>query len=334
MQGAELAALAVGVWIAMPWRPGRVDQREPIVQLVRFSSFYSLSTLVNYLGQNLEKIILPVLLGGMADRAIGLYSQAFSLAIKPVYLITSPLVGVMVSALARMRQDGAAYTDLVTRFFRLAAIGLFPCAAGLTAVAPDLILVLAGPDWAEAGPLLSAMAPAVFAIGLINLAGVLLASVGRAGQLLFASVLYCVLLAQGFFAGYYAGGRLWPGDASGESWYGGVIGAAVAFTVVTVGVWLPPFLWFCFRTAGVRTAVVLRALGSAMRAALLMGMVVWGLRRVLLTMEGVPAWLRLVVLVASGVLLYFILARGEIRWFLDEWIHLSDRKPAQPTKRG
>jgi hypothetical protein len=70
-----------------------------------------------------------------------------------------------------------------------------------------------------------------------------------------------------------------------------------------------------------------------MRSALLMGMVVWGLRRVLLTVEGLPAWLRLVVLVASGVLVYFALARGEIGWFLDEWIHLRERKPAKPAKR-
>jgi O-antigen/teichoic acid export membrane protein len=327
-QYAELVGLVVGVWIAMPWLPGLPRRGAGIGALVGFSSYFSLSSLVSYVTQNLEKLIFPLLLGGQADRAIGLYGQAYGLMIKPVFLVTTSLTGVMVAALARARADRQMFAEMTTRFFRLAAVGLAPCAAGLFAVALDFMVVLAGSEWKDAGPILSALAPVILTQGLVFLAGFMLASIGRAGQLLFASVVSCLILIQAFVAGYYAGGRVWPTveGTSAPTVMGPMLGVAIAYSLVMIFVWMPPYLWFCFRSTGTPIGMVARRILPVLQPAVLMGALVWALRQVLLNVEWLGPAHRLAILVPLGMLIYAFMARREMRWFLDEWIHLRAAK--------
>jgi len=328
LQYAELGTLLVGVWIAMPWLPGAPRRGTGIGSLVAFSSYFSLSSMVGYVSQNLEKLILPLLLGPQADRAIGLYGQAFGLMIKPVFLITTPLTGVMVAALARARADQQMFAEMTTRFFRLAAIGLAPCAAGLFAVAPDFMVVLVGYEWRDAGPILAALAPAVLAQGLIYLAGFMLASIGRAGQLLFGSTVALLVLVQAFVVGFYAGGYAWP-TVEGNSLptaMGPLLGVAIGYSLVTIFVWMPPFLWFCFRSTGTPIGMVAKRILPVLQPAVLMGMIVWALRQVLLNVEWLGPAPRLAMLVPLGMLLYALMARREMRWFFEEWIQLRAAK--------
>ena len=328
LQYAELGSLMIGVWLAMPWWPGRPERGAGIGTLVAFSGYYSLSSLVGYVSQNLEKLVFPLLLGPQADRAIGLYSQAFGLMIKPVFLITSPLMGVMVAGLARARGDQRLFAEMTTRFFRLAAVGLLPCAAGLFAVAPDFMVVLLGPEWKDSGVILSALAPAIFAQGLIFLGMYMLASLGKGGQLLFTSLLACLMLVQAFVVGYFAGGYAWPTleSTSLPTVMGPMLGVAIGYSLVTIFVWMPPFLWFCFRSTGTPIGMVARRLGPLLQPAVLMGLIVWAMRQALLNVEPLGTAPRLVLLVLAGIGLYLLLARREVRWFLDEWIHLRAAK--------
>jgi O-antigen/teichoic acid export membrane protein len=293
---------------------------------VTFSSYFSLSALASYITQNWEKLLFPFLMGVHADRAIGLYGQAFGLMIKPVFLLTAPLVGVMVPALARVRGDSQKFADTAARFFRLASIGLLPCAVGLTVVAPDFMLVIAGPKWIDAGPILAALSPAIFAFGLLSLSHFLFAAVGRAGLLLIHSSLFCLLVGQGFFVGYFAGREAWPVVEMGS-----MVGIAIAFSVVTTCVWLLPSLWFTFRVTGMPVGLVARQVGPVVRPALLMGLVVWALRQLLLGVETVDVRARLVLVVAAGVGLFALLARREMRWFFTEWVQL--RRSGGPSDR-
>ena len=111
-------------------------------------------------GTAMLSLLLPFVFGRAADTAIGLYSQAFSLMTKPVGVLTSPVTGLMVAGLSQAQGDRAAHTALVARFFRLVAVALFPCAAGLAAVAPEVMLVLGGYRWQTAGTMLAVLAPA------------------------------------------------------------------------------------------------------------------------------------------------------------------------------
>jgi PST family polysaccharide transporter len=322
-QYGELIVLAIWVWLLEPWRPGWPRKATRATDLVRFSGYYSLSQLAGYLAQNLDKLLLPAMLGTRAAAAVGLYSQAFNLMMKPVYVLTSPLAGVMVAGLAQSRSDPATHTAVARRFFRLVGVALFPCAAGLLVVGPDVMTVLGGQQWKEAGWILAALAPALFVQGLVNLAGLVLTSAGRSGRLLAAMLLLCLLLAAGGLAGFYLGTMYLAGPSSDPA-IGGAIGLAISYSAVLVGVWFLPYFSYSLRSATIRPADVLLPLWPAFRAAALMGLVVWGLG-LLPPLGSLAPAIRLGMLVTAGVAVYSLLARRELTWF---WHELRAAKPA------
>jgi PST family polysaccharide transporter len=311
-QYGELIVLALWVWMLEPWRPGRPIRGRSVRGLVAFSGYYSASQLVYYVAQNLDKVLLPLVFGRASDTGVGLYSQAFSLMTRPVSVLTSPVTGLMVAGLSHAKSDRAAHTALVARFFRLVAVALFPCAAGLAAVAPEVMLVLGGYPWQAAGWLLAILAPAMAAQGLANLGMHVLASAGRSGRLLAATIALAILLVAGGWLGIQLGRTMlirWAPDPT----IAAAMGLAIAYTVLIAGVWFPAYLVYCLRSAGVRVRDVVLPLGPALISAVAMGLAVWGLRRAPQIQALAPA-MRLAILVAAGIVIYCVLAFREIVW--------------------
>lgn len=318
-QYGELLVLSAGSWLLEPWRPGLPRRGERVVQILQTSGFYSLSTLVVYASQNLEKVLFPLLLGPAASRALGLYSQAFSLLLRPVYLVTVPLFTVLLPALSRSRGDARLTTQLTVKFFRLAAIVLFPCGMGLAVVAPEAMLVLGGDDWRAAGTLLALLAPAIPVLGFFNLASCVFAAAGRTGKLLAAALVLLLIVAQALFAGYLLGKLVTPpAEWEFEPILRPALGMAFAYAVVIVVVLFIPYLTFCFRSVGISLGTVLGPLWPALFATLLMGLVVASLRQLLVVQGELPLPLRLLALILAGVLSYALLARRELHWFWSE----------------
>lgn len=313
----ELFVLGIGSWLVMSWRPSWPARPWHVRELLHFSAAYSASSLLQFLSQNIEKVLLPVVFGAAGNHALGLYSQAFGLMIKPVYLLTTPLTGVMVSSLAKAPPGSELYAQLTARFFRISALGLFPCAVGLTLVSNDVVLLLGGDDWRAAGPLLAWLAPSIAAIGLMNLTIFVLASRGLGRALLVAAVWLLVLLAQAAAAGMYAGQEFSPAGV-GPAYRAG-LGLAVAFTLVHLLVWSGPFLWFALRSVDVEPRSVFQALWPAFRAAALMGLLVLAVRFLLEAVAVESPALRLLGQVLSGMLAYGLLAAGELLQLKAEW---------------
>jgi PST family polysaccharide transporter len=322
-QFTELTILMVWSWMLEPWRPGWPGPTGELRRFVAFGGAYSLSQLVNYAALNLDKVVIPLALGTAADRVLGLYSQAFNLMMRPVNVLTSPLTGVIVAGLAKARDDRALRTELATRFFRLAAVGLVPSAVGLTLVARDVMLVLGGPAWSDAGLLLACLAPSIVAQGLNNLGAYVLSAAGRAGQLLVAMSLLLVLLLQAMLVGLYFG-RYLGGATTAQAVLGPALGIALAQTAVLTLVWLGPYLGFCLRSADLEVRSVLRALWPTARGALVMGLAVWALRNLLDLSPPVPLAWRLIVLIAAGVVVYSLVAWREVRWAIGEFTLARD----------
>jgi O-antigen/teichoic acid export membrane protein len=311
-QYGELVVLALWVWMLEPWRPDWPGKGQSVRDHLRFSGLYSASQLVYYIAQNLDKLLLPLLFGGAAKESIGLYSQAFNLMTKPMLVLTAPLTGLMISGLSQTEAGSETRTALVGRFFRLAAIGLFPCAAGLAVVAPDVMLVIGGQNWQAAGWMLAALAPALGAQGIINLGMHVFAAAGRSGRLLAATVLLLGLLAGGGAAGIYLG-RTYLVTSVGEPAVAAALGLAASYSLVTIGLWFPMYIWFCLRTAGVRIRAVLWPLWPTLVAALLMALTVWLIARIPQVQTLQPI-VRLALLVSCGVAAYVVLAIRELSW--------------------
>ncbi|WP_254507754.1 oligosaccharide flippase family protein [Anatilimnocola floriformis] len=310
----ELAVLFVGSWLLLKWWPAWPKRPWHVRELLNFSVAYSVSSLVHFLAQNLEKILLPFFFGVTGNRALGLYSQAFGLMIKPVYLLTSPLTGVMVSSLAKAEPGSELYSRLTARFFRMSALGLFPCAIGLSLVSNDLMLLVGGGAWRDGGELLGWLAPAIISIGLQNLAIFVLASRGRGRELLIASFWLLALLLQGAAIGMYVGGH----NAGNES-LNASLGLAIAFTLVHLFVWCLPFLWFALQIVQVSPWQIARQLWPAARSAAVMGLVVIVTRELVFKQDNYSPSVRLATLVLTGVVTYLLIAAREILQLRREW---------------
>jgi PST family polysaccharide transporter len=308
-QYVELLALSVAVWIAEPFRPGLPGPNTSIFPLLSFSGWYTLSGLTFALAHHLDKILLAAFLGSTraGQAALGMYSQAYNLMIKPVYLVSTPLTGVMLPALSRARSDPDTYRDLLSRFYRLMAIALMPCGFGLFVVAEDVMAVLGGPEWRPAGAVLRALAPAILVLGSINIAGSVFSSVGRADRLAAAAIVTTLLLAAGLTAG------LLTGRAVGDGQLGPTLGVAWGYALTWLLVIFPPYIWHVALAVGRRPAVFVKPQLKSFVAAAAMGAVAGGLWIGLSWGETSP-WLRLPMVVVAGVASYAVFARGELRY--------------------
>ena len=307
-QYVELSTLAALAWWNHPFRPSWPKKIASSRALVLFGSGYSLSGLLFFLAWNLDKIVLAVMLGAVpgGQRVLGIYTQTFNLMMRPVYLVTMPVTSVMLPALSRASRRSGEFSDLVVSFYRLVAIVLFPCGAGLALVSEDVMGLLGGSQWIAGGTVLSLLAPAILALGWINIAGSVLAAAARTRHLCWCAFVVLVIMVQGYFAGGLLGKRF------GTSPDGPAIGMAAAFSLVLLLVLWIPYTRFVLGSSGAPFRQLWNGIRGSLLATLVMGFVVWAIRGIL--PETMILHLRLVLLVLSGVVVYGFIARREVRW--------------------
>lgn len=299
-QYVELLVLAVQAWWSEPWRPLWTLDRQGTRGLVRFGGFYTLSGLMFYAMTNIDKILVGRLLG---EVALGLYGQAFNLAMKPVNLVMMPLAGIMLPALSRAG-DRRQYHELVLGFNRAIALIMLPAGVGLMIVAPEAIRVMGGPRWAAAGPLLAALGIAVLVQGFFNALGSVFASSGHPLRLFGAAAIMAAVMSAGFVAGL-AAGRL-----AGRP----ELGVALGYSLTLALVVFPPYAAYALRMVGLSWRQWLRQIVPAARAAAVMGLVVLACRELLLRKAALSDLALLTVELTVGVAVYAWLARGQARW--------------------
>lgn len=306
-QYVELGVISIGCWWREPWRPGRPKRMSGVGSLVRFGGFYGGANLVFFMSRNIDKIILSLAFGGTpAGRAlIGMYSQAFNQMMKPVQLATSPLIGILLPALSKAREQQRIYEDLVERFFLLATLFLAPATIGLFVVAVDGFRLLGGDEWIDAGRMLETMALAIAAQGLINMCGSLYASRGRAKNLFYGSIVVFGALFVGFTSVAYILQQAETDSltvARGIGW---------SFTCVTLLI-CAPYVIVCLRLCNVSRRRVGKKLLFPVAMSVWMGVITWTLREIL-ERTSVRLELRLLIVIASGVVFYLWLTRDVLR---------------------
>jgi hypothetical protein len=92
----------VAVWVAVPWRPDRPRRAAGSGSLVRFGGYITAFQAVNYVGRNLDNVLIGRVLGGAT---LGIYSKAYQLLMLPLSMVNGPISGVAVPALARLQSN-------------------------------------------------------------------------------------------------------------------------------------------------------------------------------------------------------------------------------------
>ncbi len=312
-QYLEVIVTTALVWWYEPWRPGRPRRSPDSRQLLGFGSHFAGAGLLFFLAGNIDKLLVGALLKAEGQAAAGYYTQAFNFMMRPVYLLTSPLNSLMLPALARVREDATAFREVYLGFQRLIAVVMFPVSVGLCITAPDVMLLLGGSEWHDAGQVLRALAPTILVQGFINTASSAFAAVGRADRLFAASVGFAAVMSAMCFGILY-------GIHGGESDYGKISNLSACVPAASILLFIPYQAW-CLRTVGVNGTAWLKVIVRPLLASLAMGVCVmatnltayhwtWQKR----TVE--PAWVftSLFVQVSVGVFCYVIFAWPDCRW--------------------
>ncbi len=182
----------LGLWITSRWIPGKPRKSVGLHAMVRFGGGITLTSIIVYIAYNFEKVLLGRFWG--AD-VVGLYGRAYQLSNIPVEGLNSAVGEVAFSALSRVRNDPPRFRNYFLKGYSLILAMTLPVTIGVGLFAPELIAVLLGPKWKEAGQIFRLLSPTILVFALINPIGWLVFSLGMIGRSLkVASVLAPVVI--------------------------------------------------------------------------------------------------------------------------------------------
>jgi O-antigen/teichoic acid export membrane protein len=159
------ATLGLLPWLLCGWRPDgylasrRQTDAAGLRSLIHYGGNLSLVKVVTQLGSNLDFVLIGRFAGA---GPLGLYQAAFRWAMLPVQQLYTPLNGVVVATLSRLRDDVERYRAAFRTAVRCSAALVMPALAFLFVAAHDVVLLLLGEQWLGAVPLFQALAVAAF----------------------------------------------------------------------------------------------------------------------------------------------------------------------------
>jgi PST family polysaccharide transporter len=308
-QYVEYSALILIVWRLERWRPRLPWQGDPIASVVRVGGAITAMNLGQFVLVNCDKVLVGIFYGPVA---LGLYGQAFNLMMKPVTIVTNPLGSIMLAALSRAQSDGPTYRYVLAAFLRLAAVIGFPCGVGLWVVASDAMLVLGGPEWLPAGPILQVLSLVIIARSSMDVGTNVFMSSGAWGRMTLAvwgrasaAMLGAALAAS--LAG------VWHSDAVAAATY-----VAWGYTLAIAAVVFLPYMAAALGAVGIKLRTWLLLVVRPALAALAMGGLVWFVGTLIDRTSEPHAVLRLAIEIAVGVVTYSLLAWRDVRWCLTQ----------------
>jgi O-antigen/teichoic acid export membrane protein len=284
--GQQLALGATStllLWRVCPWRPSLRFSRESLRDLGGFSANVFGHRVLYYLHRNADNLLIGRFLGAAA---LGTYALAYNVMLLPFSRIAGPVQDVLFPAFSKLQDEPVRIAELWIRATRVIGAISVPALTGLVVVAPDLVQVVLGPRWAGMVPVLRILAWVGLLQSLQTLNTNILQALDRTRTLLRFSIV--------FFSTHLAA------FAIGLQW--GIVGVAAGYAVSSTIV-EPLFAWVTCRVAGTTVRTFAASLAGVAAASLVMAACVFGLR-VLLVHEGVPAAIRLLLLVAAGMVVY------------------------------
>ena len=138
---AREVCLVLALAWASRWRPQWMFSWTSLRQLLRFGLNVTGANGVNYLANNLDKLIVFPILG---DRAQGLYSFAYRFTMMPLSRAALVLTKVSFPTFSKVQDDDAALRRAYLRTVSMIALGAWPVLAGVFVFSPEFLLLVKG----------------------------------------------------------------------------------------------------------------------------------------------------------------------------------------------
>jgi O-antigen/teichoic acid export membrane protein len=140
--------ITAGAWIMSGWKPGLPTRGSGVRPMLRYGLHTYANYVMNYFGRNIDKVLLGRFFG---TQPLGNYDRAYHLSLMLPNQLVSPLANVAVASFSRLVDDPERYRRNYLSVLSLLAFICMPLSAFLTLIGKDLILLLLGPQWTEAG---------------------------------------------------------------------------------------------------------------------------------------------------------------------------------------
>ncbi|SHJ58944.1 Membrane protein involved in the export of O-antigen and teichoic acid [Hymenobacter daecheongensis DSM 21074] len=160
--------------------------------LLAYGSRMSVISFVEFVSMSLDTLLIGRLLG---PAALGIYTRGSMLIALPVHLLSSNVAKVIFPSFSKVQADRAKLRDVYLSSITLIAMVITPVCAGVMVAAPEIVLVMLGPHWLEAIPILRVIC-ATYALSAVTMfAGVVCDATAVLTWKLNLNVFYVLLLA-------------------------------------------------------------------------------------------------------------------------------------------
>src|SRR4029077_2033612 len=170
--------------------------------------------------------------------AVGLYSRASVLLIRPLEQFLGPINAVFIPALSRLQSQPVRYRSTFLRLYEAIALAAFLFTGLFLALARPLTLVLLGPKWEQAAIIFAGFTIAALCVPLANASAWLFTSQGRGQDMFIAQTINSAAIILSFLVGLPFG----------------PVGVAIAFSVSNLLVRIPIYYFSVGRRGPVKTA--------------------------------------------------------------------------------
>ena len=295
------------VWLYSPWRPSARFSRHSLRRYAGFSANMFGTNTITQLRSTTDNVLIGRFLGASS---LGLYGLAYNVILVPFNRIAVPIAQVLYPALSRVQDDPAVMADYWRRSIRLLGAIAIPAQIGLVIVAPDFVAAALGSDWSDAVPIIQLLALVGLLQTLQFLNPMVMQALDRTSLLLAWTCLSYAAAVTAFVVGL--------------QW--GIMGVAAAFAV-SAAITEPTYAFITGRLIGVRLSQLARDLSGVAQASAALAAAVLPTRMLLLE-AGAGPWVRLLVEVLVGALVFTAACRWRAPALIQEVRSLRRRAPA------
>jgi lipopolysaccharide exporter len=207
------------------WRPSFHFKRSDLKGYVGFGLYQMGERSINYLGGNLDKLLIGSLLGA---QPLGYYNVAYQLMTKPFMTFNPIITRVAFPLFAKIQNDNnrlrSGYLDAI----RSIAFVLFPVYTGMILLAKPFLFLLVGDKWLPAVSVFQVLCVLGFFYSLGNPLGSLLLAKGRA-KMGFQLNVFMIMLY---------GAAIWFGSAFGVTGIAAGLVLSTALILFPIGFWI------------------------------------------------------------------------------------------------
>jgi O-antigen/teichoic acid export membrane protein len=194
----QLAIRFVLAWLVSGWRPQLPSRNTQTGHLLTFGANLTAGTLMLSIARGADNLLIGRFFGAAA---VGLYSRASILLIRPLQQFMQPINTVVIPALSRVQTEHDRYRRAFLQVFEAIALLSFLFTGLLLALAHPLTLVVLGPKWEAAAVIFANFTIAALTYPPTSASTWLFASQGRGKDWVLASSIVSIVTLCSFLVG-------------------------------------------------------------------------------------------------------------------------------------